>query len=159
MGTASGDVEIAMTGGSISSLMVSEASLQLFDALILYVTGDHRIPIQCAAGRLNFQNGTVTFDRTLLDTQKSVLRVNGTVGLQSQAVNVEIKADAKSFDLLDLHGPVAVTGKIRNPQVSLGRVFPIPTPTIGTAKTVNCPALTQQLFAPQGNVPEVARAR
>ena len=159
MGTANGDVEVAMTGGSISSLMVSEASLQLFDALILYVTGDHRIPILCAAGRLNFQNGNVTFDRTLLDTRKSILHVNGTVGLQSQAVNVEVKADPKSFDLLDLHGPVAVTGKIRTPQVSLGRVFPIPTPTIGTAKTVDCPALTRQLLAPSAQAPNVARAR
>jgi hypothetical protein len=159
MGTANGDVEIALTSGSISSLMVSEASLQLFDALILSVTGDHRIPILCAAGRMNFQNGNATFDRTLLDTQKSILHVNGVVGLQSQAVNVEVKADPKSFDLLDLHGPVAVTGKIRNPQISLGRVFPIPTPTIGTAKTVDCAALAQQLMAPQGRVPEVARAR
>lgn len=157
MGTATGDVELALTGGSVSSLMVSEAGLQLFDALILYVTGDHRIPILCAAGRMNFQNGTVTFDRTLLDTQKSILHVNGTVGLQSQAVNVEVKADPKAFDLLDLHGPVAVAGKIRNPQISLRRVFPIPTPTIGTAKAVNCPALTQQLLGPQA--PDVARAR
>ena len=137
--------------------MVSAAGLQLFDALILYVTGDNRIPILCAAGRMNFQNGTVTFDRTLLDTQKSILHVNGTVGLQNQAVNVEVKADPKSFDLLDLHGPVAVTGKIRDPQISLRRVFPIPTPTIGTAKTVNCPALTQQLLGSQA--PDVARAR
>jgi hypothetical protein len=157
MGTATGDVELALTGGSVSSLMVSAAGLQLFDALILYVTGDHRIPILCAAGRMNFQNGTVTFDRTLLDTQKSILHVNGTVGLQSQAVNVEVKADPKSFDLLDLHGPVSVTGKIRDPQISLRRVFPIPTPTIGTAKPVNCPALTQQLLGPQA--PDVARAR
>lgn len=157
MGTATGDVELALGGGSVSSLMVSAAGLQLFDALILYVTGDKRIPILCAAGRMNFQNGTVTFDRTLLDTQKSILHVNGTVGLQNQAVNVEVKADPKSFDLLDLHGPVAVTGKIRDPQISLHRVFPIPTPTIGTAKTVNCPALTQQLLGPQA--PDVARAR
>jgi len=157
MGGANGDVEIASTGGSVSSLMVSLAGLQLFDALILYVTGDHRIPIQCAIGRMNFSNGTVTFDRTLLDTQRSVLHVGGTVGLQSQAVNVEVRADPKSFDLLDLHGPVQVTGKIRNPQVSLGRVFPIPTPTIGTAKTVDCPALTRQLLAPHGQ-PDIARA-
>jgi uncharacterized protein involved in outer membrane biogenesis len=157
MGTSTGDVEIALTGGSISSLMVSEAGLQLFDALILYVTGDQRIPILCAAGRMNFQNGTVTFDRTLLDTQKSILHVDGTVGLQNQAVNVQVKADPKAFDLLDLHGPVVVAGKIRNPQISLGRVFPIPTPTIGTAKAVNCPALTQQLLGPQA--PDVARAK
>jgi uncharacterized protein involved in outer membrane biogenesis len=158
MGSANGHVEIASSGGSVSALMVSLAGLQLFDALILYVTGDNRIPILCAVGRMNFNNGAVTFDRTLFDTQKSILRVNGTVDLKSQVVNAEVRAEPKSFDLLDLHGPVAVRGKIREPQVSLGRVFPIPTPTIGTARNVDCPAVTQQLFAPQGQVPEVARA-
>jgi uncharacterized protein involved in outer membrane biogenesis len=156
MGSANGHVEIASTGGSVSSLMVSLAGLQLFDALILYVTGDNRIPILCAAGRMNFSNGAITFDRTLFDTRKSILRVNGQVDLRSQVVNAEVRAEPKSFDLLDLHGPVGVRGKIRDLQVSLGRVFPIPTPTIGTAKNVDCPAITRQLFAPQGQA-ETAR--
>jgi uncharacterized protein involved in outer membrane biogenesis len=146
MGGADGHVDMALGGGSVSSLMVSLAGLQLFDALILYVTGDHRIPIQCALGRMNFQRGTITFDKTLLDTQKSILDVNGTVALQSQVVKVELKAHPKSFDLLDLHGPVAVEGKIRSPQVGLGRSLPIPTPVFGSAKNVDCAALTQQLF-------------
>ena len=59
--------------------MVSLAGLQLFDALILYVTGDNRIPYPVRSGRMNFQQGTVSFDRTLLDTQKSILHVNGQV--------------------------------------------------------------------------------
>jgi len=159
MGGANGHVEIASSGGSVSSLMVSLAGLQLFDALVIYVTGDNRIPILCAAGRMNFNNGAITFDRTLFDTQKSILRVNGQVDLKSQVINAEVRAEPKSFDLLDLHGPVAVRGKIRDPQVSLGRVFPIPTPTIGTAKTVDCAAVGQQIFVPQAQVPEVAKAR
>jgi AsmA family protein len=149
MSVADGNVEVAMTGGSVSSLMVSLAGLQLFDALILYVTGDNRIPILCALGRLNFQHGTVIFDRTLLDTQKSILHVSGQVSLQSQVVNAQVKADPKSFDLLDLHGPVLVQGKIRSPQISIGRVIPIPTPVFGDAKTVACEATTRQLFSTQ----------
>jgi AsmA family protein len=149
MGRADGHVGLALGGGSVSSLMVSLAGLQLFDALIIYVTGDKRIPILCATGRLNLQQGNVTFDRTILDTQKSVLQVGGQVGLQSQVVNVEVKAHPKSFDLLDLHGPVAVEGKIRSPQVSLRRSLPIPTPVIGTAKNVDCAGLTSQLMSGQ----------
>ena len=149
MGTADGHLALALGGGSVSSLMVSLAGLQIFDALILYVTGDHRIPIKCAVGRLNFNHGTVTFDRTLLDTQKSILRVQGQASLITQAVKAEIDADAKQFDLLDLHGAVIVQGKLRQPQISLGRVFPIPTPVIGTAKDVACPQVTQQLFSGQ----------
>jgi uncharacterized protein involved in outer membrane biogenesis len=149
MGTADGHVALALGGGSVSSLMVSLAGLQIFDALILYVTGDNRIPIKCAMGRLNFQQGTVAFDRTLLDTQKSVLYVQGQASLKSQTVKAEIDAHRKGFDLLDLHGTVRVEGKLRNPQIGLGRVFPLPTPVIGTAKDVACADLTQQLLATQ----------
>jgi AsmA family protein len=147
MSRADGHVEAALGGGSVSSLMVSLAGLQLFDALVLYVTGDHRIPILCALGRLNFRQGVVSFDKTVLDTQKSVLDVQGQVDLRSQAVGAAVKAHPKSFDLLDLHGPVMVQGKIRSPNVSIARSVPIPTPVIGTAKNVDCPALTAQLFS------------
>lgn len=149
MGTADGHVALALGGGSVSSLMVSLAGLQIFDALILYVAGDNRIPIKCAMGRLNFQQGTVAFDRTLLDTQKSVLYVKGQASLKSQTVKAEIDAHRKGFDLLDLHGTVRVEGKLRDPQVGLGRVFPLPTPVIGTAKDVPCTDLTNQLLATQ----------
>jgi uncharacterized protein involved in outer membrane biogenesis len=150
MGSADGYMAFALGGGSVSSLMVSLAGLQIFDALILYVTGDNRIPIKCAVGRLNFQRGTVVFDRTLLDTQKSVLHVKGQVSLQSQAISAEVDADPKGFDLLDLHGTVAIQGKLREPRVSLGRVFPIPTPVFGNARDVACPQVTQQLLAAPG---------
>lgn len=108
MATADGHIAAALGGGSVSSLMVSLAGLQIFDALILYVTGDNRFPIKCAIERLNFNHGTVTFDRTLLDTQKSVLRVQGQASLITQAVKAEVDADAKQFDLLDLRGEVVV---------------------------------------------------
>jgi uncharacterized protein involved in outer membrane biogenesis len=146
MGTANGHMAFALGGGSVSSLMVSLAGLQIFDALVLYVTGDNRIPIKCAVGRLNFQQGNVTFDRTLLDTQKSVLHVKGQLSLKSQALKAEIDSDPKSFDLLDLHGAVMIEGKLRTPQVSLGRVIPIPTPVFGNAKDVPCAGLTQEML-------------
>ena len=142
-----------MAGGSVSDLLVSLAGLQLFDALILYVTGYHRIPIRCALSRLDFQHGNVTLVRTLFDTEKSVLHVDGQVALTSQVVNMHIKADPKKFDLLDLHGPVVVAGKIRKPEVSIARAIPIPTPVFGTAKDIACEALTQELLSGQSTVP------
>ena len=147
MESANGYMAFALGGGSVSSLMVSLAGLQVFDALVLYVTGDNRIPIKCAVGRLNFQQGNVVFDRTLLDTQKSVLRVKGQLSLKSQALKAEIDADPKSFDLLDLHGAVMIEGKLRAPQISLGRVIPIPTPVFGNAKDVPCAGLAQEMLS------------
>jgi|688.fasta_scaffold393614_3 hypothetical protein len=60
-------------GGSVSSLMVSLAGRQIFDVLVLCVTGDNRIPIKCAVGRLNFQQGNVAFNQTLLDLHGAVM--------------------------------------------------------------------------------------
>lgn len=147
MSVADGQVAMALGGGSVSSLMVSLAGLQIFDALILYVTGDKRIPILCAAGRLAFQKGVMTFDRTVLDTRKSVLHVRGQASLPAQTIQAEVKAYPKQFDLLDLHGPVSIEGKLREPNVHIGRSFPLPTPVFGTAKDVPCEALTGQLLS------------
>ena len=64
-------------------------------------------------------------------------------------MNAQVKADPKSFDFLDLHGPVLVQGKIRSPQISIGRVIPIPTPVFSDVKTIACEATTRQLFSTQ----------
>ncbi|MEE3624369.1 AsmA family protein [Nitrospirillum sp. BR 11752] len=147
MGTATGDVVVTMSGGTISSLMVSLAGLQIADALVLYITGDDQIPIRCALGRLNFNHGLVVFDRTLMDTRKSVVHVNGEVRLKTQEVDTEVTADTKKFDLLDLHAPVVVRGKIRSPRISIGRLIPIPLPDFGGADDIDCDGMTRQLLA------------
>jgi hypothetical protein len=56
-----------------------------------------------------------------------------------------VTADPKKFDLLDLHGPVTLQGKIRKPTISVK--VPIPHPVIGDAKDVACEALTRQLLS------------
>jgi AsmA family protein len=147
MGSANGDVVLTMGGGSISGLLVDLAGLQVGDALVLFITGDHRIPIGCAVARLDFNRGIVTLDRTLMDTEKSVLHFDGNATLQSQALDMKITAGVKHFNLLDLHGPIELHGKLRSPAVSLARVIPIPTPDIGGARPADCRLLTQELLA------------
>jgi AsmA family protein len=147
MASANGDFVMAMEGGSISGLMVDLAGLQVGDALVLFITGDDRIPINCAMGRLVFRQGEVVFDRTLMDTEKSVLHFDGQASLVTQALSAKVTADVKHFNLLDLHGPVDVRGKLRSPAISIARVVPIPTPDLPTAKPTNCPLLARELLA------------
>jgi len=139
-GAADGDAGLAMTGGSISGLLIDLAGLDIGHALILYITEDHRLPIRCALGRMVFQGGTASFDRTRLDTERSVLHVDGKTELNSQAINMKISADAKKFSLLDLEAPVVFKGKIRSPDISIGKKVPIPLIELGGAKDLNCPS-------------------
>jgi uncharacterized protein involved in outer membrane biogenesis len=144
LGTARGNVVIANTGGYLSGLLVNLAGLDIGSALILYITEDNKIPIRCAIARLEFYDGLMHFDKTILDTRKSVLHVNGDVDLRAQIVNIEITAEAKEFSLLNLHAPVFIKGKIRSPKISIGKLLPIPFIELGGAKDVNCPALIKQ---------------
>jgi uncharacterized protein involved in outer membrane biogenesis len=150
MGSANGAILLAMGGGSISDLMVSAADLQIASALALYVAGDHRIPVRCVVSRLNFDHGTVAFDKTLLDTSRSVLHIDGDVNLGDQATRMKISADPKKWDLLDLHAPVLLDGKIRSPHISIGRKIPIPLPDFGGAKDAPCDQLTRDILTDKG---------
>jgi len=147
MGSANGEFAIAMTGGSISGLLVALAGTDIGDALLIYITGDGRIPIRCATGRLTLQNGDGRLDRSFMDTQKSVLHFSGNVGLRTQAVKIVITADAKDFSLLNLHAPVVMQGKIRSPKFSIDRLIPIPTPDFGGADDMDCSGRITQLLA------------
>jgi hypothetical protein len=49
------------------------------------------------------ESGVVVFDKTLMDTQKSVLHFDGEAVLKTQELRSKITADTKQFDLLDLH--------------------------------------------------------
>ncbi len=138
-----------MTGGSVSALLVDLAGLDIADALLLYITGDHHIPIRCAMGRLVLQGGAARFDKMLLDTRNSVLHIDGTADLAAQTVRIEVTADPKQFSLLTLHAPVLVQGKVRSPSVSIDRLIPIPGPTLAGAQDVACDQRIDELLATQ----------
>ena len=87
----------------------------------------------------------MVFDKTLMDTQKSVLHFDGEAVLKTQELRSKITADTKQFDLLDLHSPVLIEGKIRSPSISLGRKIPIPTPDFGGANDADCAEAQQSI--------------
>ncbi|HVJ41870.1 MAG TPA: AsmA family protein [Dongiaceae bacterium] len=137
-GSADGEGGLAMTGGSISGLLIDLAGLDIGHALILYITEDQRLPIRCAMGRLAFRNGSVVFDKTMMDTTRSVLHIDGQTNLTSQQINMKIQADAKKFSLLDLEAPVLFQGKLREPDISIGKKVPIPLIELGGARDLDC---------------------
>jgi hypothetical protein len=127
-------------------MMISLANLQLGSVLILYVTGDDRIPLHCATTKMVLDHGTVTFDRTLLDTTHSVLHFAGKATLGDQMLDARLTADPKKGDLLDLHSAVLIKGKLRDPDISLAKKIPIPAPELGGSKGVECDQAIKDLL-------------
>ncbi len=145
MGSGQGDIRLAMNGGAISWLLVELAGLDLGQALILFVTDDERVPIRCGAGRIALNQGAATLDNFIIDTTDSVLYFRGNANLKSQDINIEIEADAKDFSLLDIDAPVELKGKIRKPDISIGKGVPIPLIEPGDAEDVSCDNLLKSV--------------
>jgi uncharacterized protein involved in outer membrane biogenesis len=147
-GSADGAVEIGMTGGSFSELMLALADLDIQNALFLYITDDHKIPVRCVAGGLTFSKGNAKFSRTLIDTKESVIYVKGNVDLKAQTLKTELDADSKVVSVLNIPAPVLIQGKIRKPKFSLGKGFPLPVPRIGDAEDKPCDKMLNDIFSP-----------
>src|SRR6185369_11111950 len=100
LGSADGAIQFGMTGGSFSELMLALADLDIQNALFIYITKDHRIPVRCVAGGFTFAKGNAKFSRTLIDTKESVIYVKGNVDMKSQTTKTELDADSKVVSVL-----------------------------------------------------------
>jgi hypothetical protein len=143
MGSSNGKTFFTMSGGALSGLLVEAAGLDITEALVLYIGDDARVPIRCAAGPVNLTKGVAKFDRIIMDTTDSVLYVRGESNLRKQTLVMDIFADAKDFSILDMDAPVHLEGKIRAPEISIGKGVPIPLIEPGDAKDVDCNLLLE----------------
>ena len=143
MGSADGKTFISMSGGSMSGLLIEAAGLDITEALVLYIGDDARVPIRCAAGPIDLDKGVARFDRIIMDTTDSVLYIRGESNLRKEFLKMDIFADAKDFSVLDLDAPVHLEGKIRAPEISIGKGVPIPLIEPGDAEDVNCEQLLE----------------
>ncbi|MES1152091.1 MAG: AsmA family protein, partial [Dongia sp.] len=148
LGGADGAVQFGMTGGSFSELLLALADLDIQNALFIYITDDHRIPIRCVAGGLTFSKGNAKFSRTLIDTKESVVYVKGNLDLKAQTTKTELDADSKVVSVLNVPAPILIQGKIRAPKFSLGKGFPLPVPRIGDAKDAPCSQMLEDILKP-----------
>jgi len=149
MRTADGDAAVAMTGGAISGLLVEGAGLDLLEALILVIGEDAKVPIRCAMSRLTLREGRALIERGVMDTSDSVLYFTGSANLQEQTLKIDIEADAKDFSLLDIDAPVHLEGKIRDPDISIGKGSPIPFLELGDGEDVPCGPLIDEYLKPR----------
>jgi uncharacterized protein involved in outer membrane biogenesis len=143
MGSADGKTFFTMTGGAMSGLLIEAAGLDIAEALVLYIGDDARVPIRCAAGPINLAQGVAKFDRIIMDTTDSVLYIRGESNLRKELLKMDIFADAKDFSVLDVDAPVHLEGKIRAPEISIGKGVPIPLIEPGDAEDVDCNLLLE----------------
>lgn len=119
LGSLEGGIRFHLRNGSLSHLAVEAAGIDVAQALGVMIRGDKSLVINCNIVDLAVQKGVARPTVFVIDTSDSTLWFDGTVSLQSEALDLRAIVSPKDFSPLTLRSPVHVKGTFSNPSISL----------------------------------------
>ena len=119
LGSASGEMGVAMSGGELSNLLIELVGLDGGEALKFLVGGDRKTPIRCAAASFKVRNGVATSDSLVLDTGDTNIAGAGTVNLRDETIDVTLRPEPKDMSIFVARTPIRVHGRFADPDVSV----------------------------------------
>ncbi|HNE15186.1 MAG TPA: AsmA family protein [Rhodocyclaceae bacterium] len=163
LGSATGDLALAMDGGSTSRLLVRLANLDVANAFVSWLAGGQREDIRCLVGDFSARDGVLEPRALLLDTERTLIRGEGQINLRDETLDLRLRASARDGSLLSLRGPLHLDGSFADPKVlpepvplgsrvagavALGLISPplalLPLLEAGDARESACKRLLQQ---------------
>ena len=73
---------------------------------------------RCAVASVDFKNGVGVMNPALIDTDDSLVLIEGQIGMAQETLDLSVKSEAKDASFGTLVGDIAITGTFRSPQIS-----------------------------------------
>ena len=116
-----GDIQLWVRNGAISHFLVELAGIDVAQALGMLITGDDRLPMQCAVAALKVHDGTIAPQVAVVETSDSTLKVEGGISLADERLALVLKTQPKDVSPLSLRSPVYIEGSFAQPEVRLDK--------------------------------------
>jgi uncharacterized protein involved in outer membrane biogenesis len=116
LGTSNGRMTLAVDGGRIKALLDALIPLQMAEVIMLLGRGSEQVQLRCAVGSLEVKNGVAKADDFVVDTENTLIKVEGTVDLKQEAIDLEAKPYPKDAGILSLRTPLELKGPMRSPK-------------------------------------------
>ena len=123
LGSGNGDVKLFMSGGDLSALLVSLSGLQFGNALANALGIPNRADLRCMLIDLPLNRGVVSTRLLLIDTTQSNIRGTGTINLNTEALDYQLRTTPKHFSIGSLPAPIDIRGSMKSPSI-------LPDPTV-----------------------------
>lgn len=117
--TATGELKALVTNGEISRLLMEAAGLNVANVVYEKLFGTKDVKINCAAIDFAANNGILDSKVFALDTDDAVIRVDGTVNLRDESLDMSVHPQTKGFRIFSLRSPLYVKGTFKNPDVGV----------------------------------------
>lgn len=118
LGAGNGKLDLYMSGGNLSALLVDLSGLQFGNALLSALGIPDRAELQCLIGQFALQRGVLETKTMLIDTNESIISGRGNIDIGHERLNYEIKTETKHFSIGSLPAPIGITGTFK--KLSIG---------------------------------------
>jgi len=124
--TASGTATAVIPSGRIRHSLAEWMGINVLNALSLSLAGDNSdTGVRCAVVHFGAQDGVLTSQQFVFDTDPVLVQGTGSVDLGQETVNLRLQGAPKHFQFFRLRAPISVTGSLQHPAigVSTGQVL------------------------------------
>jgi uncharacterized protein involved in outer membrane biogenesis len=117
LGTSDGKMSMAVDGGRISALLVELIGLDVAEAVMLLGRRANQVELRCAVSGFEVKDGVAKADSFVVDTDDTVVKVEGSINLAQESLDIEAHPKPKDMSPLALRTPLTMTGPLREPKV------------------------------------------
>lgn len=117
MGTADGELGLAMGPGRISNLTLELAGLDIAEALKFLIGKDKVVPVRCGYADFRVRDGVMEARAFAFDTTDTLLLAEGDIDLETERLDLLLKPRPKDPSPLSLRSPLRVRGTLLDPHV------------------------------------------
>ncbi|WP_290817222.1 AsmA family protein [Ferrovibrio sp.] len=119
LGSANGQIRMAMENGSLSNLAMELVGLDVGQAALFWAGGDKQIPLRCFVTDFNVEQGLMTPRVFVLDTTDTTVTAEGSISLTQELLGLKIKAHPKDPSLLAARTPINIKGAFSRPSIGV----------------------------------------
>lgn len=116
-GSADGTLGLAMAGGRVSNLLVELMGLDVAEALKFLFRGDKPVQVRCAVADAGIKDGLLQSRSVVLDTTDTNVKIDGTVNLRSEELDLTLHPMPKDYSPLTLRSPLHLKGTFKKPAI------------------------------------------
>lgn len=114
---ADGTLGLASSGGRVSNLVLELAGLDVAEALRLLFGGDKSVRVRCAVADVGVQDGVIQTRNVIVDTTDTNIKVDGTIDLGSETLDLTLHPLPKDYSPLALRSPLHLKGTFKKPTI------------------------------------------
>jgi uncharacterized protein involved in outer membrane biogenesis len=116
-GTGDGKASFVVEGGRASSILMELAELDVAHVVMLLGKKSEQEELRCAVSGFDIKGGVARADSFTIDTDGTVINVQGEVNLAQETMDLAAVPNAKHPSFVSLRTPLHLAGPLRQPKV------------------------------------------